>query len=86
MPTPGGLPKVGEVWELAIKLPGQPVEPRKFVVTKRTGGSYWALRVFSYSRGRELLVDPAFWLQSGWLKYVGEAGPKTREKLGLRKR
>jgi hypothetical protein len=89
MPTPTGLPKVGEVWERTIKLPPDwvPVVTR-FVVLERTGGDYWALRVWLPARGRrpgrrELWVDPAYSLQRGELAYVGPAGPKTRAMLHL---
>lgn len=83
MPTPTGLPRTGEVWELAIKIPGQQPAPQRVVVIERTRGDYWALRVFSHSKGRRLWVDPAYWLQQGWLTYVGPAGPKTKKELGL---
>jgi hypothetical protein len=42
MPTPTGLPKVGEVWERTFSQP--PAEPvvTRFVVLERTAGDYWA--------------------------------------------
>jgi len=83
MPTPTGLPKVGEVWELDIHIPGRENEPQRVVVLERRRGDYWALRVVNAKGKRALWVDPAYWLQQGWLKYVGPAGPMTRKKLGL---
>lgn len=88
MPTPGGLPKVGEVWELTRKLPPDwsPIVTQ-FVVLQRTGGSYWSLRVYVRDhRGnwvRKLWVDISNDFRLGNLKYVGVAGPKTKAKLGL---
>jgi hypothetical protein len=87
MPTPGGLPKAGEVWERTFSQP--PAEPvvTRFVVLDRTGGDYWALRVWVPGKGpgtgRQLWVDPAYWLQRGELAYIGPAGPKTRAMLHL---
>ena len=84
MPTPTGLPKVGEVWELSVRIPGRPVVPQRVVVLERIPGSYWGLRVYTERRERKLWVDPAYWLKVGWLKYIGPAGPETKKKLGLR--
>jgi outer membrane lipoprotein-sorting protein len=84
MPTPTGLPKVGEVWQLDIPIPGRPRDPQRVVVVERTPGSYWGLRVYSArTRKRTLWVDGAYWLSQGWLTYVGPAGPQTKRKLGL---
>jgi hypothetical protein len=83
MPTPSGLPKVGEVWQLAIRVPGQPVSPQRVVILERTRGDYFALRVYTSDGRRVLWVDSAYHLQQGWLTYVGPAGPQTRKKLGL---
>lgn len=83
MPTPTGLPKVGEVWERTIKLPPE-WKPftYSFVVLERSRGDYWSMRV--YANGSEQLwVDPAYSLARGELRYVGPAGPKTKERLGL---
>jgi hypothetical protein len=61
MPTPSGLPKVGEVWELAIKIPGHPVTPKRVVVIERSGGDYWSLRVawFEPADPAGPVADPA---------------------------
>lgn len=83
MPTPTGLPKVGEVWELTLKLPGQPSTSQKVVVVERGRGDYWSLRVFSYSGGTRLWVDASYHFSRGDLKYVGPAGLNTKKKLGL---
>lgn len=91
MPTPTGLPKVGEVWELITKLPPkwEPITVR-CVVLERGRGDYWSLRVFipkeRPGNKRQLWVDAAAWLHGGsgrQLKYIGPAGPETKRKLGL---
>jgi hypothetical protein len=86
MPTPTGLPKVGEVWERTFKLPPD-WKPNviRFVVLERGRGEYWSLRVY-VPKARNVIqswVDPAYWFQRGELKYIGPAGPDTRRKLGL---
>lgn len=85
MPTAiGGLPRRGEVWERRFRFPpGWELNVVRFVVLERSGGDYWSLRVFVPGKGRQLLVDPAYWLSRGELSYVGPAGPQTRKKLGL---
>lgn len=83
MPTPTGLPKVGEVWELRVAIPGREVIPQRVVVTDRSGGEYWSMRVWHPTRGRELWVDAPYHLRVGWLKYLCPAGNETRKKLGL---
>lgn len=83
MPTPSGLPKVGEVWERTIKLPpdGRPFT-YGFVVLERGRGDYWSLTV--HVRGRaELWAHASYWLRQGELRYIGAAGPKTKKRLGL---
>jgi hypothetical protein len=51
---------------------------------ERGRGDYWSLRVWDPAKNERLLwVAPAYWLRVGWLKYVGQAGPKTRKRLGL---
>lgn len=84
MPTPGGLPMAGEIWELLL-----PTAPRRRVVVIQRGqGDYWSLRVGHQPRPgvwkRDLWIDPAYWLAQGWLRYIGPAGPQTRAALGLR--
>lgn len=84
MPTPTGLPKTGEVWELRVKLPGREVEPQRIVVLSRSRGDYWALRVATRKGGRwstHLWVDATAHLKYGWLRYIGDAGPNTRREL-----
>lgn len=83
MPTPTGRPKVGEVWELNIPIPDMETVPQRVVVLERSGGDYWSLRVYRTDGTRDLWVDCAYWVQMGWLKYIGPAGPKTKRKLGL---
>jgi hypothetical protein len=84
MPTPTGLPKVGEVWELEVKVPGRESKPIRVVVLERGRGDYWSLRVYDPRKNERVLwVDPAYWLQMRWLKYIGPAGPNTKKKLGL---
>ena len=89
MPTPTGLPKVGEVWEKTIKLPprrqGEPWETTviRFVVLERGRGDYWSLKVYVPGLGRDHWVDPAYYFGIGQLKYIGSAGPNTKKKLGL---
>jgi hypothetical protein len=85
MPTPTGLPKVGEVWELREKLPPTWEETRlRVVVLSRGSGSYWSLRVSDGSPdNRRLWVDASYYFNRGMLVYIGDAGPNTRKKLGL---
>ena len=88
MPTPTGLPKVGEVWRLAIPIPGRQPVVHQVVVIGRTPGEYWGLRVASRRTAegpweRRLWVDASYHLHQGWLTYVGPAGPKTKGELGL---
>jgi len=82
MPTPTGLPKVGEVWELDIHIPGRENEPQRVVVLERSRGDYWALRVVNAKGKRALWVDPAYWLQQGWLKYVGPGWAHDQKEAG----
>jgi hypothetical protein len=87
MPTAGGLPKRGEVWELRLpKISHADVAPVpvRFVVMERSRGDYWSLHVWSrYLGGRKLLAGPAYWFRKGWLQYVGPAGPTTRKMAGI---
>lgn len=90
MPTPTGLPKVGEVWEKQVNVLGEVGPKIRFVVTERSRGDYWAMRVaYIVTRDgrnyweRELWVDCAYGLQQGWYKYIGPSGPKTKKQLGL---
>lgn len=84
MPTPTGLPRVGEIWDLEIIIPDRPRKAQRVVVMERGRGDYWSLRVWDPAKNERLLwVAPAYWLRVGWLKYVGQAGPKTRKRLGL---
>jgi hypothetical protein len=88
MPTPTGLPKVGEVWELAISIPGRQIRPRRVVVIERSAGEYWSLRVAYRTTPdgpwqRHLWVDASYHLRQGWLRYIGPAGPNTKASLGL---
>jgi len=64
MPTPGGLPKVGETWTY---------RDQPFTVLARTRGSYWALEVRWHDpRTRrvrdEWLVDAPWYLERGDLR------------------
>lgn len=88
MPTPTGLPKVGEVWDRKFGYPNQEEAPLRFVVLERSRGDYWALRVYIQNPGhnrphRVLWVDAAYWMSQGEFEYVGPAGPKTKKRLGL---
>jgi hypothetical protein len=84
MPTPTGLPKVGEVWEQTVSLPPD-WNPHitRFVVLERGRGDYWSLRVFIPGKGRQLWVDATYHFKNGGLKYIGPAGAETKRKLGL---
>jgi hypothetical protein len=83
MPTPTGLPKKGEIWRLAIQIPGHPRQPKHVIVLERGSGSYWSMRVADRSGNRTQWVDCAYWFKMGWLTYVQDAGPKTRSRFGL---
>jgi len=91
MPTPTGLPKVGEVWEKTSKLPkpggrGWDVTVTRFVVLERTSGDSWSMRVHvSGDRVKQRWwSDVAYWFSTGCYKYIGQAGPETKKRLGLR--
>jgi hypothetical protein len=83
VPTPTGLPRVGEVWELETVVMGDKGPRQRAVVLARSGGSYWALTVYIPGRGRVLWVDAPYHFGRGELRYIGPAGPETRKKLGL---
>lgn len=91
MPTPTGLPKVGEVWERTTRIySSKPTRTRiqkiRFVVMERGRGDYWSMRV-AIRKGDHykisLWVDPAYAMQQRQLTYIGPAGPKTKKALGL---
>ncbi len=84
MPTPTGLPKVGEVWEMREKLPPDWKEDRfRVVILERGRGDYWYLRVADKDGKRHLWVDATYYFSQGKLHYIGNAGPNTRKRLGL---
>lgn len=88
MPTPTGLPKVGEVWERTARVYGMTperirIQKVKFVVLERTRGFYWAIRVQTEDGSRHIWTDASYWHHQGQLRYVGPAGPETKKKLGL---
>lgn len=87
MPTPSGLPKVGEVWTRTSSLPPD-WQPSVVTVKvlERGGGSYWSLRVevLSYTvagvvtpvpeRQRvQLWVDASYWHSKGELVFARRA-------------
>lgn len=91
MPTPTGLPKPGEIWERTIRLPitGKPgkwdTTVTRFVVLERTAGQNWSLRV--HARGdrqpKRWWTDVSYGFSKGEFRYIGQAGPETRKRLGL---
>lgn len=91
MPTPTGLPKVGEIWEHTRSLPPDwKPQTVRFVVLARGRGDYWSLKraILVEENGRKffklhLWVDPANAFRLDELKYIGPAGPKTKKALGL---
>lgn len=94
MPTPTGLPKAGEVWSHQVTILGKSGPKRQFVVLSRSGGDFWSMNIAEPLRPlddggrppgyhRRLMIDCAYSLSQGWLKYIGPAGPKTRKELGL---
>lgn len=83
MPTPTGLPKVGEVWEHTFKQTGSPDVKRRFVVMERGRGDYYRLRVYVEGEGLRTFLEAAYWMSRGELKFIGVAGPKIKAKLGL---
>jgi hypothetical protein len=83
VPTPGGLPKAGEVWERTITILRDVGPTVRVVVLERSRGDYWALRVIDSKGRKHLWVDGAYALQQDWLKYIGPAGPETKKRLGL---
>jgi hypothetical protein len=91
MPTPTGLPKSGEVWELQIPLPpGSKDRPTtqavRFVVLSRTRDDYWAMQTASRRRGQwrqQLRVDCAYHLSKRWLRYVGPVGESSMRELRM---
>lgn len=94
MPTPAGKPRVGEVWSYQVEVLGKHGPKAQFVVLSRSGGDYWSMTVADPIPPLDLdgrpsgftsriVVDGAYALKQGWLKYVGPAGPKTKKELGL---
>jgi hypothetical protein len=83
MPTPTGLPKVGEVWERKFGYPRSEDVPVRFVVLRRSAGEYWALWVYIADSGKSLWPDASYWMSQGELKYIGPAGPETKKRFGL---
>jgi hypothetical protein len=84
MPTPGGKPKVGEIWEHRSSLPPDwKVVKHQVIVLEVNRGSYWSMRVANSKGERALWVDAAYWFSQGDLVYIGEAGPKTRKRFHL---
>lgn len=84
MPTPNGLPKVGEVWEYQPTTFGKPSAPKQRVVVMARGrGDYWSLRVQRPGEKSRLWVDASYHFKMGQLKYIGPAGIETKRKLGL---
>jgi hypothetical protein len=90
MPTPGGLPKVGEIWEKRVRRMAGSGDPVRFVVLERTSGSEWGMRVaYIVERDgrklweRTLWVDCSYGLQQGWYKYIGPASAEVKFELGL---
>ena len=90
MPTPSGLPKTGEVWELQIPPPpgskGSIAQAVRFVVLSRTRDDYWAMQTASRSQGRwrqQLRVDCAYHLSKRWLRYVGPVGESSLHELRM---
>jgi hypothetical protein len=84
VPTPTGLPKVGEIWERRFRLPPDwEEEVIRFVVLERSAGDYWSLRVYAQGQGRRFWVDPAYWHSRGELRYIKDAPPELRRAVGL---
>jgi len=84
MPTPTGLPKTGEVWELQVRVMGKAGPTSRFVVLSRTRDSYWAMRTASRRGGEwvsQLRVDCAYHLKMRELRYVGPVGEISRAEL-----
>lgn len=71
MPTPTGLPKVGEKWQMASTLPPD-WETERVVVTilARGTGSYWSVRVRLPDGQVRLWVDASYSLTKGEFTYV----------------
>lgn len=81
MPTPTGLPKVGEIWKRTVRLPPDwKPHVTVFKVLERGRGDYWSMRVIMLSidgelppefhRGPQLWVDCAYWMSKGELEFV----------------
>ena len=80
MPTPGGLPKPGEVWKRTSKLPPDwKPHVTVFKVLERGRGDYWSMRVNVlsingatpvYNKDRQLWVDCAYWVSKGELEFL----------------
>ena len=86
MPTPTGLPKVGEVWDLFDKSPSTGWKEKlaaRVIVLERGSGSYWSLRIATADGKTRLWVDASYYFQQRMLRFVGVAGPKTRKRFGL---
>jgi hypothetical protein len=67
MPTPSGLPKVGERWTLRTPVQGRAGEAVTVTVTKRGRGDYWTLYVKTDNGATAMWVDAAYFMSQGWL-------------------
>ena len=71
MPTPSGLPKVGEVWELRYRLPPDWNDNvNRVTVLERGRGDYWSLRVRDSEGKVHLWVDAAYHFSQGHLRHI----------------
>jgi hypothetical protein len=93
MPTPGGLPKAGEIWERTQRLPTDPQSHTTvFRVIERKPGSYWAIRVQVITIDGKpprppndqprLWVDASYWWSKGELRYLGTKEEYARRLQG----
>jgi hypothetical protein len=83
MPTPTGLPKVGEVWKLDVTRPGCPSEARNYVILERTPGDLWSVRIGRPGEKYLWITSASWYLRQGWLTYQGPARPDVLKSLGL---
>lgn len=88
MPTPTGLPKVGEVWRHTQTLPKTDGSGEwetisvDVIIIERSGGSYWSARL-QYPDGRvRLVVDVSYWHSKGEFTFVRKLGGAVEARFG----
>lgn len=84
MPTPTGLPKVGEIWERTTKLPPDwRPQTIRFLVLERGRGELWSMKVYIPKRGTMLWPEASYFMHVQELSYIGDANPQVRKHFNI---